>query len=50
MRKRRNNNNIKKSKTETHTLLRGPRRRWFSQRLETPTQFPTSAAHHRMSR
>ena len=50
MRKRRNKNKKKNNKIETHTWLRGPRRRWFSQRFETPTRFPTSAAHHRTSR
>ena len=54
MRKRKNKKKKKKKKEkrkiETHAWLRGPRRRGFSQRLQTPTRFPTSAEHPGTSR
>ena len=51
MRKRKNKRRKKKRrKIKTQTWLRRLRIRGFSQRLETPTRFPTSAAHARTSR
>jgi hypothetical protein len=50
MRKRKNNRKKNNRNIETHTWLRGARRRGFSQRLETPTRLPTSAEHPRTSR
>jgi hypothetical protein len=50
MRKRNNNKKKNKRQIETHTWLRGPRRKRFSLRREPPTRFPTSPEHPRTSR